>query len=156
MSPELFAQNVTRPTPAADMWAYGCIALEILCRIPPYHEVSGEYEIARLIKTGHPPSTRPRGARASLINDTLWDALSSCWKAPDWRPTSHAFLSQLIHWQKGGEIPASPVLLDLFPTMDSEPVTIIPWHEGLRDLNGIIDIDWNGKLASSVRSNVWL
>ncbi|CAE6531221.1 unnamed protein product [Rhizoctonia solani] len=157
MSPELFAQNVTRPTPAADMWAYGCIALEILCRIPPYHEVSGEYEIARLIKTGHLPSTRPRGIRASLINDILWDALSSCWKAPDWRPTANAFLGQLIHMQERGEIPASPVLLDLFPTIDSEPATMIPWPEGLVDLNGILEIEWNvGKLASSVRSNVWL
>ncbi|KAH7337884.1 kinase-like domain-containing protein [Rhizoctonia solani] len=157
MSPELFAQNVTRPTPAADMWAYGCIALEVLCRIPPYHEASGEYEIARLIKTGQPPSIRPRGARASLINDFLWDALSSCWKAPNWRPTSHAFLGRLTQMQERGEIPPSPVLLDLFPTMDSGPIIIIPWPEGLVDLKGIIDIEWNaGKLSSSVRSSVWM
>ncbi|CAE6472475.1 unnamed protein product [Rhizoctonia solani] len=157
MSPELFAQNVTRPTPAADMWAYGCIALEVLCRIPPYHEVSGEYEIARLIKTGQPPSIRPHGARASLINDILWDALSSCWKAPDWRPTSHAFLGRLTQMQERGEIPPSPVLFDLFPAMDSGPITIVPWPEKLVDLKGIVDIEWNaGKLASSVRSSVWM
>ncbi|KDN36265.1 hypothetical protein RSAG8_10953, partial [Rhizoctonia solani AG-8 WAC10335] len=157
MSPELFVQNVTRPTPAADMWAYGCIVLEILCRIPPYHEVSGEYEIAQLIKTGHPPSIRPRGARASLINDTLWDALSSCWEAPDWRPTSHTFLSQLTQMQDRGEIPPSPVLLDLFPTMDSGPTAIIRWPDGLVDLKGVLDIEWNGgKLASSARSSVWM
>ncbi|KAJ1300892.1 hypothetical protein OPQ81_003318 [Rhizoctonia solani] len=157
MSPELFAQNVTRPTPAADMWAYGCIAFEILCRIPPYHEVSGQYEIAELIKAGHPPSIRPRGARASLVNDALWDALSSCWKAPDWRPTSHTFLDQLVQMQERGEIPPSPVLLDLFPIMDSGPVTIIPWPEGMVDLKGMLEVGWNvGKLASSVRSNVWM
>ncbi|KEP47386.1 tyrosine kinase catalytic domain protein, partial [Rhizoctonia solani 123E] len=28
MSPELFVPNAARPSPAADMWAYGCIALE--------------------------------------------------------------------------------------------------------------------------------
>ncbi|CAE6420901.1 unnamed protein product [Rhizoctonia solani] len=139
------------------MWAYGCIALEILCRIPPYHEISGEYEIGQLIKTGHPPSIRPRGARATLINDILWDAMSSCWKAPDWRPTSHTFLTQLTQMQERGEIPPSPVLLDLFPTMSGGPTTIIPWPEGLVDLNEIVDIEWSGgKLASSVRSSVWL
>ncbi|CUA78014.1 MAP3K epsilon protein kinase 1 [Rhizoctonia solani] len=157
MSPELFARNITRPTPAADMWAYGCIALEILCRVPPYHEVSGEYEITRLIQTGHPPSTRPRGARASLLNDMLWDALSSCWKAPDWRPTSHTFLNQLTQMRERGEIPPSPPLLDLFSTMDSIPAAISPWPEELVDLKEVLIIEWGmGKLASSVRSSVWL
>ncbi|KAH7337840.1 kinase-like domain-containing protein [Rhizoctonia solani] len=29
MSPELFVSNAARPSPAADMWAYGCVALEV-------------------------------------------------------------------------------------------------------------------------------
>ncbi|KAF8596045.1 kinase-like protein [Ceratobasidium sp. AG-I] len=29
MSPELFASSMAGPTPASDMWAYGCVALEV-------------------------------------------------------------------------------------------------------------------------------
>jgi serine/threonine protein kinase len=171
MSPELLVSNVVRPTPAADMWAYGCVALEvgtilltkhktlngsfgwwqILCRVPPYHEIDSEFEVAELIKRGHPPSDRPRGARASLVNDTLWGALSLCWQGQDWRPTSRAFLEQLMDMLQNGQVPTSPVLLDFFPSIDSGPVA--RWPEKLTDLRDLLE----GKdhLASSIRSNVW-
>jgi serine/threonine protein kinase len=32
MSPELLVPELSRPSPTADMWAYGCIALEVRIR----------------------------------------------------------------------------------------------------------------------------
>ncbi|CAE6429952.1 unnamed protein product [Rhizoctonia solani] len=152
MSPELFVPNEARPTPAADMWAYGCVALEILCRISPYHETTSDMVIAELIKSGHLPSDRPRGPRGSLINDTLWNALSSCWQAQDWRPTAHIFLEQLTRMLQSGEVPRSPVLADMFPRVISGPV--LPWSKELDDLNDLLGE--KSQTASSIRSTVWI
>ncbi|ELU42964.1 Pkinase domain-containing protein [Rhizoctonia solani AG-1 IA] len=125
MSPELLFPASARPSPAADMWAYGCIALEILCRIHPYNEASSDVMVAELIKSGHLPSGRPTGPRGSLINDTLWSVLSSCWQAQDWRPTAQGFLEELNRMVHSGEVPSSPIAMDLFTAIDNQPIP--PW-----------------------------
>lgn len=158
MSPELFVPNKVGPTPAADMWAYGCVALEILCRIRPYHEI-GELQVAEYIKNGHPPSDRPRGPRASLINDPLWATLSSCWQAQDWRPTSRVFLERLMEMLQNGELSTSPVLSELFPIIGNSggPMALDKWPDELDDLRDQLEVEWSiGPIASSVRSKVWL
>ncbi|KDN42561.1 hypothetical protein RSAG8_06704, partial [Rhizoctonia solani AG-8 WAC10335] len=134
MSPELLIPNSARPSPAADMWAYGCVALEILCRIQPYHEATSDVVVAELIRSGDPPSDRPRGPRGSLINDTLWNVLSSCWQAQDWRPTAHGFLEELTEMLHNGEVSNSPIPMDMFPRIGSEPIP--PWPRGIEDMNG--------------------
>ncbi|KAB5591095.1 Pkinase domain-containing protein [Ceratobasidium theobromae] len=155
MSPELFVPNVTGPTPAADMWAYGCVALEVLCRVQPYHEIKNEFEVARLIKDGCPPSDRPTGPRSALVNDTLWGALSLCWKGHEWRPTSGEFLNQLTEMLQNGEIPSSPVLPDLFPMIEIGP--IVPWPDEIQDLKDLLKVESRmGTISSSLCSNVWL
>ncbi|KAF8594180.1 kinase-like protein [Ceratobasidium sp. AG-I] len=52
MSPELFVCSGAGPTPASDMWACGCVALEILYRVQPYHEVANDCEAIELIRQG--------------------------------------------------------------------------------------------------------
>jgi serine/threonine protein kinase len=185
MSPELFVRTVIGPTPASDMWAYGCVALEvrsaslkilshsydimmfayilclilvclsqILCRTQPYQEVESDYEVIEQIKQGRPPSDRPRGARATLVNDSLWTALASCWREQSWRPTSRMFLELLTQMLKNGEVPTSPALVDLLPfTIDGPP---LPWPEDLLDLKGSVSIEKGSAiLASTLRSYVW-
>ncbi|EUC54706.1 tyrosine kinase domain protein [Rhizoctonia solani AG-3 Rhs1AP] len=134
MSPELLIPNSARPSPSADMWAYGCVALEILCRIQPYHETTSDVVVAELIRSGEPPSDRPRGPRGSLINDTLWNVLSSCWQAQDWRPTAHGFLEELNQMLDNGEVSNSPIPMDMFPRIGSEPIP--PWPMEIEDVNG--------------------
>ncbi|KAG8715161.1 hypothetical protein FRC08_010909 [Ceratobasidium sp. 394] len=148
MSPELFVSNVAGPTPASDMWAYGCLALEILCRVQPYHEVSGQYAVIELIKQGQLPSGRPRGARAALVNDSLWSALTLCWREQSWRPTSRTLLERLMQMLQNGEVSTSPALVDLFPLAVDGP--LLPWPGGVRDYKGYITIGReNGMLAST-------
>ncbi|KAF8714487.1 Protein tyrosine kinase, partial [Rhizoctonia solani] len=155
MSPELFDSNLHGPTPAADMWAYGCIALEVMCRIPPYHETADDLEIIRLITNGQPPSDRPKGARASLVNDGLWSALASCWVKYDRRPTPQECLGQILSMMESGDIPASPVLPDLFP--GPEGGSIEQWPDEIPDLKTHLELEEGiGTIASSVRANVWM
>ncbi|CAE6428513.1 unnamed protein product [Rhizoctonia solani] len=134
MSPELLVPESAEPSPAADMWAYGCIALEILCRIQPYHETTSDVVVAELIRSGQPPSGRPHGPRGSLINDTLWNSLSSCWQAQDWRPTAHGFLEDLNKMLQNGEVPRSPVSMNLLTRLGSEPIP--EWPMEIEDMNG--------------------
>ncbi|CAE6464737.1 unnamed protein product [Rhizoctonia solani] len=152
MSPELFVPDGARPTPVTDMWAYGCVSLEILCRIQPYHETTSDTVIAELIKSGHLLSDRPHGPRSSLINDKSWNVLSSCWQAQDWRPTAHVFLERLSGMLHSEEIPSSPILVDMFPRLVSGPIP--PWPSELGDLNDLLGE--KSQLYSSIRSTVWM
>ncbi|CAE7150927.1 unnamed protein product [Rhizoctonia solani] len=155
MSPELFKPNVDGPTPAADMWAYGCVALEIMCRIPPYHETTSDIEVVRLITNGHPPGNRPSGPRATLVNDTLWSALATCWKGQEHRPTSQEFLDQLLSMLEKGDILASPNMSNLSPDLEERPIE--GWPDEVPELGDCIRIEESfGTIASSVRANVWL
>ncbi|KAF8593769.1 kinase-like protein [Ceratobasidium sp. AG-I] len=155
MSPELFVPSVVGPTPASDMWAYGCVALEILCRVQPYQEIVNDYEVVELIRQGHAPSGRPHGARAALVNDTLWTVLAACWREQSWRPTSRAFLERLLQMLQAGEVSTSPVLLDLFPLAVDGPLE--PWPEDLIDLKQQVVMEKSdGAMESSLRSQVWL
>ncbi|CAE6520867.1 unnamed protein product [Rhizoctonia solani] len=152
MSPELLIPGSARPSPAADMWAYGCVALEILCRIQPYHETTSDVVVAELIRNGQPPSRRPQGPRGSLISDTLWDILASCWQAQDWRPTAHGFLGELTRMIQSGELPSLHIPMDAFPRISSEPIPA--WPREIEDMNGQLThfiLRWRG-LRSTVFS----
>ncbi|CAE6459267.1 unnamed protein product [Rhizoctonia solani] len=123
----------------------------ILCRLQPYHGVSSDVLIAELIRGGHPPSDRPRGPRGSLINDALWNVLSSCWKAQDWRPTAQLFLENLTLMLQRGEVPNSPILMNVFSGFGSEPIP--PWPSEIKDFDG--QLKFLIQVSSSLRATVW-
>ncbi|KAG8787011.1 hypothetical protein FRC12_015995 [Ceratobasidium sp. 428] len=149
MSPELFVRTVVGPTPASDMWSYGCVALE------PYQEVETDLEVVEQIKRGRAPCERPRGIRGALLSDSLWATLASCWLDQKWRPTSSMFLEALTQMVQKGEVATSPIAMNLFPTIMDEPLT--PWPEDMDDLTSKITIEKDsGSLASSFRSNIWM
>ena len=134
---------------------HACLHIQILCRVQPYQEVASDCEVVELIRQGRAPSDRPRGARAVLVNDTLWTTLSTCWREQSWRPTSRAFLERLVQMLQAGEVSASPVILDLFPlAMDG---ALEPWPEDLMDLKNQVVIEKaDGAMESTLRSHVWL
>ncbi|QRW25626.1 Tyrosine kinase specific for activated [Rhizoctonia solani] len=151
MSPELFVPELARPSPAADMWAYGCIALEVK-RVAMYGAYShAEFELSADTLGGHPPSSRPHGPRGSLINDTLWNVLSSCWAAQDWRPTAQLFLEKLTLMLQSGEIPSSPIPMDVFSGFDSE--SIPSWPSEIKDFDG--KLEFLIQVSTSLRATVW-
>ncbi|KAF8695785.1 Protein tyrosine kinase, partial [Rhizoctonia solani] len=151
MSPELFVPELARPSPAADMWAYGCIALEVK-RVAMYGAYThAEFELSADTLGGHPPSSRPHGPRGSLINDTLWNVLSSCWAAQDWRPTAQLFLEKLTLMLQSGEIPSSPIPMDVFSGFDSE--SIPSWPSEIKDFDG--KLEFLIQVSTSLRATVW-
>ncbi|KAG8680387.1 hypothetical protein FRC11_002562, partial [Ceratobasidium sp. 423] len=120
----------------------------------PYHEVNSDVVVAELIRSGQPPSDRPRGPRGSLINDTLWNVLSSCWQAQDWRPTAHIFLAELTRMLQNGEIPRSPAFMSVIPSAGSEPIP--PWPQEIQDLNGRFNSSSFMVVSRSLRSTVFV
>ncbi|KAH7322345.1 kinase-like domain-containing protein [Rhizoctonia solani] len=118
----------------------------------PYHETTSDVVVAELIRNGQLPSGRPHGPRGSLINDTLWNALASCWQAQDWRPTAHSFLEELTRMLQNGEVPSSPIPMDFFPRIGNEPIPA--WPREIEDMNGQLRsfvVRWRG-LRSTVFS----
>ncbi|CUA73542.1 Putative serine/threonine-protein kinase/receptor R826 [Rhizoctonia solani] len=152
MSPELLLPESAIPSPAADMWAYGCISLEILCRIQPYNETNSDAVVAELIRTGHLPSNRPYGPRGRLVNDTLWGLLSSCWQAQDWRPTAQIVLEELTRLVESGQV-NSPIPMDLFSVTGSEPMPA--WPAEIKDLNDQLKSDRLFVRSRSPRATIW-
>ncbi|KAF8748494.1 protein kinase [Rhizoctonia solani] len=108
MSPELLFPASARPSPAADMWAYGCIALE----------------------------------RAILM-------LASTGLASD----SAGFLEELNRMVHSGEVPSSPIAMDLFTAIDNQPIP--PWPSDIKDLKNQINTNTLVERSRSLRSTVW-
>ncbi|KZT35160.1 kinase-like protein, partial [Sistotremastrum suecicum HHB10207 ss-3] len=55
MAPELLVDETTRHTQAADMWAFGCVVLEIICGTLPYAQWNKDPQIIHRIGTGEFP-----------------------------------------------------------------------------------------------------
>jgi hypothetical protein len=128
--------------------------LQILCGLEPYHEAQSEFQVVDLVRHGCPPSQRPRGARGSLISDTMWAALAACWRSQEERPTSRIFLDELVRMLRTGEVSTSPVFLDLFPIKVDGP--LVPWPVGLVDLAALVFINSvDEPLASGPRATLW-
>ncbi|EJD37365.1 kinase-like protein, partial [Auricularia subglabra TFB-10046 SS5] len=72
MAPELLDER-TRRTPETDIWACGCLILEILSLTIPYKDFSNDAMVIGALLHKQSPS-RPKG-----IPDELWELCERCW-----------------------------------------------------------------------------
>ncbi|KAG8950605.1 hypothetical protein FRC03_012790 [Tulasnella sp. 419] len=95
---------------ATDIWAFGCLVVQILTDQIPYQDVSGKLALPVAIMRGQPPMTNAH----QIIDELLWNDVSRCWNiVPEDRPcVSHlelrllsAALRGLVPWI---EIPIAP------------------------------------------------
>lgn len=93
MSPELVSEDDARRTLASDVWAWGCLLLEILTDRLPYADITSDAKIiltlARLLLAPARPSDMfPAPIDSLPIPDDLRSLLKNCWKiSPEARPT---------------------------------------------------------------------
>lgn len=94
MSPEFFQESKTKPTVFSDIWAFGCIALEILSQLRPYHTIKSDHLVPGAIQRGVVPSLKPEYPNAAgCLNDMLWNVIKRCWYTnPFSRPSPDALL----------------------------------------------------------------
>ncbi|KAG8785199.1 hypothetical protein FRC12_017860 [Ceratobasidium sp. 428] len=133
MCPEFFRSKKARPTVFSDMWAFGCLALEILSQLQPYHTIKNDYDVPNAIQSGVVPSVKPEYPNAAgCLNDVLWGVVKQCWVTnPSSRPSSNAMLESIYNLMARGLInpsaatPERPGLV-----MDDE---LVPLPPGVKD-----------------------
>ncbi|EJD40349.1 kinase-like protein, partial [Auricularia subglabra TFB-10046 SS5] len=92
MAPELLSDDNPRHTKASDVWAYGCLLVEVLSGKVPYHEKVNDVPVIIAIARGEHPS------RPADTDDNMWELMLSCWAldASD-RPPAEFIVQRLDH-----------------------------------------------------------
>ncbi|KAF7374755.1 Kinase-like protein [Mycena sanguinolenta] len=96
MAPELiypahFKRKFVR-TRATDVYAFGCVCLELYTGQPPFPDLSETVVMFDVLKGDRPD--RPSGEPA--MSDVLWELVNDCWtQEPETRPTIQAVVEKL-------------------------------------------------------------
>ncbi|KZV82880.1 kinase-like protein [Exidia glandulosa HHB12029] len=98
MSPELFTGETARATTASDVWAFGCVMVEVLSGIHPYFEIDNIQRVILAITQEGKKPTRPTNA-----HDALWDLIQDCWGSPSDRPPAGVLL-QRLRYVRGSQV----------------------------------------------------
>ncbi|CAE6541751.1 unnamed protein product [Rhizoctonia solani] len=156
MSPELFTARVSGPSCPSDIWAFGCVALEILSKLRPYHAIFSEHRVPAAIIQGRTPSTRPEPPYAAgCLNDNLWALVRGCWSIDHRRrPTAAILLEQLKHMINQGVISASAIT----PLRPVANMGLVPveWPENLEDYSGSLAQYTKEMISTRSMADVWI
>lgn len=86
MAPELFSKEYARHTTASDVWAYGCVVLEVEAGRIPY---KGHNNVSFLLAVVN----RHLPAAEGVMPPGTWKIAEACWQFdPEKRPTARALL----------------------------------------------------------------
>ncbi|KAH8092669.1 kinase-like domain-containing protein, partial [Cristinia sonorae] len=89
--PEHFGLTSDRPTYAGDVFALGCVCVELVTNQAPYSGTSDNQVIAR-VPHGLRPN-RPTFPDGSKVPDSLWSTVTLCWQeTPSHRPSIPALV----------------------------------------------------------------
>ncbi|KAG9104384.1 hypothetical protein FRC07_009809 [Ceratobasidium sp. 392] len=155
MSPELFTDPKSKPTLFSDIWAYGCVALEILSQLRPYHVITNEHRVTLAIKSGRTPSTKSEYPyAASCLTDTLWNIIKKCWHPhQSSRPTSTSLLHAIDNLIENGQLNLSTnTPLRTASQIDKE---VLDWPEGIRDFAGSLSQLDKKRISVQRMADVW-
>ncbi|KZV94485.1 kinase-like protein, partial [Exidia glandulosa HHB12029] len=89
MAPELFATDDARHTTYSDIWALGCVALEILSGCIPFHTITTEQRVILAIDRHQLPSL----SRPPRVPESLWNVMLECWT---FEPTGRPCVTPLL------------------------------------------------------------
>ncbi|THH21605.1 hypothetical protein EUX98_g8333 [Antrodiella citrinella] len=92
--PEMFELKSVRPTYATDVFAFGCVVIELYSGQAPYAECSDHQVVAR-VPAGLRPK-RPSPIEGVWISDAMWYLATVCWKSlPSRRPSTHTLIKTI-------------------------------------------------------------
>ncbi|KAG9095465.1 hypothetical protein FS749_010399 [Ceratobasidium sp. UAMH 11750] len=154
--PEFFRAHKVKPTVFSDMWAFGCLALEILSQLQPYHTIESEFLVSGAITSGAAPSVKPEYPNAAgCLNDVLWGVVRKCWSYnPSLRPSSNVMLESIYDLMARGLInpsaatPERPSLL-----MEDE---LIQLPSGVKDFVNETSVLRKESISSDKMVDIWV
>ncbi|KAJ7731569.1 kinase-like domain-containing protein [Mycena maculata] len=83
LNPTTFGLQGLARTPASDIYAFGCVCLELYTGFPPFHEaILHDAPVMLQVMEGR----RPDRPAADVISDQIWTIMQKCW--------SHNFLKR--------------------------------------------------------------
>ncbi|KAG8915891.1 p21 protein (Cdc42 Rac)-activated kinase, partial [Tulasnella sp. 418] len=135
MAPELFQDQPK--TAATDIWALGCLVVQIFSDRIPYQHITRRHAIPPVIIRGELPVSNDNGD----IDPPLWNCLSKCFNVdPSLRPGAHEVRRHLSDRGTMEKSFISPVTLrsdsnsdDPEPSTSSSPV--LPTMAALMDMD---------------------
>ncbi|KAJ6480648.1 kinase-like domain-containing protein [Mycena vulgaris] len=89
ISPERYGISFTR-TPASDIYAFGCLCLELFTGRPPFSTIANDGFVVMKVVDGVRPD---RPSEQPAMSDALWDLVNTCW-AHD--PASRPFMQIVV------------------------------------------------------------
>ncbi|KAF5359187.1 hypothetical protein D9756_003431 [Leucocoprinus leucothites] len=114
-APEL-RSRLSRKTAESDVWAFGCLCLEILTADLPYYE-NRSWRLISYLRVGLSPPRPP------TIDDEMWDLITRCWELdPRQRPDGESIL-QVFHPRVTGEGDIGSTSMNTFRMNLREPST---------------------------------
>lgn len=97
MSPELVADENASYSAESDMWAYGCVLLEVLSGLLPYHDKRNDQAVIMAVAQGRHPA-RPHNV---AVAEDLWQIMLDCWRVdPHERPSVDTVLERVQDFRR--------------------------------------------------------
>ncbi|KZV90652.1 kinase-like protein [Exidia glandulosa HHB12029] len=91
MARELFMRDDARHTTYSDIWAFGCVALELISGERPFCTISKDQQVIIALYRGDLPY------RPQTVPDSMWRLMLECWTLePTDRPSVHAILQRML------------------------------------------------------------
>ncbi|KAH8101164.1 kinase-like domain-containing protein, partial [Cristinia sonorae] len=133
LDPEQFEQENARPTRASDVYAFGCLSVELYTEKTPFYgdpTITGQESYHRLwagVVSGKRP-LRPTTQDGHLMSDPIWDLIRQCWTPqPSQRPSANRVandLAQLVPYHK----PDTQTYPEAVPSLPPRPA--LDSHKG--------------------------
>ncbi|KAF9007325.1 kinase-like protein, partial [Hymenopellis radicata] len=133
MAPELhmpskFAMARFQRTPASDIYAFGCVCLELYTGRAPFHDIVHETQIILGVIEGQRPD-RPTYTDP-ILSDELWRLIQACWseKFSDRPSTSDvvSILKDLSHVRQNSLVLTAETDTFLQPLLQALPMLKVP------------------------------
>ncbi|KZV81821.1 kinase-like protein [Exidia glandulosa HHB12029] len=148
MAPELFKDDDARHTTYSDVWAFGCVVIEVLSgNLPYYPDIKSDPGVIIALSKNEPPK------RPGAMSDEWWTIVSSCL---DLNPAERPSVKGLLDGMRvlaDGRVAASigPVI----PTEDSTPEEA-PTDFNLDALALTVRKVGNTPVHHGIASDIWM
>lgn len=98
LDPDQVEGTTDRPTPMSDVYAFGCVCLEIFTGKVPFPDLNDAAVITAVLVKNKCPERPPQPAKQRGLNDIVWNMMYSCWRR---QPTHRPDITTVVGIIKG-------------------------------------------------------